>query len=148
MGDVTGHAGTEQSGIFPLLVLWGFLLSQLVSVQLPSSMGSMSTPLMWPKHFTCCLLQDLGLCPRFLWLSHKLSQGLIALMVMTVTLELCFYEAYIQHSSMVKAGENNLYFQPSQKSHTALNVLVSSSVAKKQRKNEWGQLAQFPDQVV
>lgn len=57
-------------------------------------------------------------------------------MVMTVTLELCFYEAYIQHSSMVKAGENNLYFQPSQKSHTALNVLVSSSVAKKERKNE------------
>lgn len=52
------------------------------------------------------------------------------------------------HGPPCKAGGNNLYFQHSQKSHTALNVLVSSSVAKKERKNEWGQLAQFPDLVV
>lgn len=65
-------------------------------------------------------------------------------MVMTVTLKLCFYSLHkaLIHGPPCKAGWNNLYFQHNQKSHIAPNVPASSSVAKKERKNEQ---AQFPD---
>lgn len=69
-------------------------------------------------------------------------------MVMTVTLDLCFYKVSLKHSSIdfyAKQNWNNLHFQHCQKSQTAPDVPVSSSVAKKEWNYEMRSLFPFLD---
>lgn len=127
-------------------------LVQLVAAQLLSS--CMGMPPRRPKHTTWSLLQARQrtvLClPRHQCLSHELSQGLFLPMVMTVTLKLWFCKAYIKHLSTVLCAKQIgiIYISSSQKSQTAPNVPVSSSVAKKEWNNNRRSLAQFLDLAV